>query len=304
MGLKALALKSGMKIKKYSPELFVVAGIGCFVGAVVAGSKATLKADTILDEHKEKIEKVKEVRNNEEYAEEYSDLDYKKDLLTVYTQTGVAFAKNYALTIGLMAAGTMFVLGSYKILKGRYAMISASYCALSEAFKRYRKNVKNDLGDAKDAEYMYGLKPVEIVETTTDEKGKTKEKKVKDVAFLEGKQYSQYARFFDESSTQWTKDPQYNLDFLINMQRVANEKLHASISEGGKGFVCLNEVYELIGIPKTQIGQQVGWVEGNGDNFVDFGIHTGYLPNRNFVNGYEKVILLDFNVDGYIIDKI
>ena len=40
-----------------------------------------------------------------------------------------------------------------------------------------------------------------------------------------------------------------------------------------------------------------------GDNYVDFGIYdTSKEANRNFVNGYERTILLDFNVDGNILD--
>ena len=53
--------------------------------------------------------------------------------------------------------------------------------------------------------------------------------------------------------------------------------------------------------------QIVGWVydENNevGDNYVDFGIYDINKPKaRDFVNGYEKVIVLDFNVDGNIWD--
>lgn len=303
MGLKAVAIKSVMKLKKHSPELYLAAGIGCFIGAVVAGSKATLKAEAILDEHKESMDAIKEVRNEPEYAEEYSDADYRKDLVTTYAQTGIKFAKNYALTAGLLAAGTFFVLSSYKIMKSRYAMLATSYSALKKMFDVYRQRVREDQGEEKDLDYMYGRKKIEVEETVTDEKGKTKTVKKEGILF-EGKQFSQYARFFDESCEHWTKDPTYNLDYLIRMQQIANEKLHATATAGGKGFLCLNEVYESLGIPKTAEGQQVGWVEGNGDGYVDFGIHTGYIQNRNFVNGYERVILLDFNVDGYILDKI
>ena len=65
----------------------------------------------------------------------------------------------------------------------------------------------------------------------------------------------------------------------------------------------------MIGIPKTKAGQIVGWIydEKNpvGDNFVDFGIYdVNNEAKRDFVNGYERSILLDFNVDGNIWDKM
>ena len=72
-----------------------------------------------------------------------------------------------------------------------------------------------------------------------------------------------------------------------------------------KGHIFLNDVYEALGIPKTEAGQYVGWMLGNGNDYVDFGIYDMYKEtNRDFVNGYEPVILLDFNVDGVISDKL
>ena len=61
----------------------------------------------------------------------------------------------------------------------------------------------------------------------------------------------------------------------------------------------------MLGFPRTQAGQIVGWVydEKNpiGDNFVDFGIYNLDSERaRAFVNGYERSILLDFNVDGNV----
>lgn len=117
----------------------------------------------------------------------------------------------------------------------------------------------------------------------------------------ESRIYSQYARFFGETCPAWSKNSEYNLMFLLQMQRYANEKLKA------QGYLFLNDVYEMLGMPKTQAGQIVGWVykENNtdGDNYVDFGIYRTE-KNAKFVNGFENSILLDFNVDGPIIDKM
>jgi hypothetical protein len=51
----------------------------------------------------------------------------------------------------------------------------------------------------------------------------------------------------------------------------------------------------------------VGWIDGgDGDGYVDFGIYDIAAVNnrREFINGYEPSIILDFNVDGVIWDKI
>ncbi len=115
--------------------------------------------------------------------------------------------------------------------------------------------------------------------------------------------YSPYSIVFDDGNEGWDPDPERTKFFLIQQQNWANERLKA------KGHLFLNEVYDMLGARRTKAGAQVGWMydEKNvvGDNYVDFGIFdTRRSKARDFVNGYEKVIVLDFNVDGYILDLI
>lgn len=111
---------------------------------------------------------------------------------------------------------------------------------------------------------------------------------------------SEYARFFDDTCKGWMKDSEYNLTFLKLQEQHATELLKA------RGYLFLNEVYDMLGIPRTKAGQVVGWVYDDknpvGDNYVDFGIFTE--RNSKFVNGHERTILLDFNVDGCIIEQL
>lgn len=114
---------------------------------------------------------------------------------------------------------------------------------------------------------------------------------------------SRYARFFDESCSHWSKDAEYNLMFLRQQQLYANDVLKK------RGHLFLNDVYDMLGMPRSKSGAIVGWVydEKNplGDNYVDFGIYNlNNEQNRSFVNGHERSILLDFNVDGNIFDRL
>lgn len=94
------------------------------------------------------------------------------------------------------------------------------------------------------------------------------------------------------------------MKFLKCQQQYANEKLKA------QGHLFLNEVYDMLGIPRSKAGAVVGWIydrnnpEKYSDGYVDFGLYSGTESNRRFVNGQEYNILLDFNVDGVIYDKI
>ena len=65
------------------------------------------------------------------------------------------------------------------------------------------------------------------------------------------------------------------------------------------------KVYDMLGFQRTKAGQIMGWIydEENpvGDNFVDFGIYnTDIEKARDFVNGLERVIVLDFNVSNIL----
>lgn len=113
---------------------------------------------------------------------------------------------------------------------------------------------------------------------------------------------SQYARFFDESCPGYNKDTELNLLFLKSQQAYANSLLKS------RGHVFLNEVYDMLGFPRSKAGAVVGWIykseNPTGDNYIDFGIFDGNDQSRSFVNGYERTILLDFNVDGNILELI
>lgn len=113
---------------------------------------------------------------------------------------------------------------------------------------------------------------------------------------IEDRGVSEYARFFDDGCVGWTKDPEYNLAFLKAQQKYANNMLQT------RGHIFLNEIYDLLGIPRTKAGAIVGWIYGDDDSHVDFGLYSE--RNRDFINGFENTVLLDFNVNGNILDLI
>lgn len=293
--------KAAFKLKKHSPELLVVGGVVGVVGSAIMACKATTKLDGILEESKTKIDKIHECAEHPEtLPEPYTVEDSKKDLTIVYTQTAVKVAKLYgpAVILGGLSIGA--ILAGHNITRKRNVALAAAYTAVDKSFKEYRGRVVERFGEALDKELRYNIKTKEVEEVVLNEDGSESVVK-KSVEVVDPTQYSDYAKFFDEYCVGWTKDPEYNLMFLKDQERYANDMLKA------KGHLYLNEVYDLIGVPRTKAGQVVGWIydEKNpvGDNYVDFGILDINKPkNRDFVNGYERSILLDFNVDGNILD--
>lgn len=292
--------KVGFKLKKHSPEILVVTGVTGVVVSSVMACKATTKAGDILAAHNREMDKIH--RASALKTPEYTAEDVKKDTFIAYAQTAVKFIKLYGPSVTLGVTSITCILGGHNMLRKRNVALAAAYTAVDKGFKEYRGRVVERFGEELDKELRYGIKAKEFVETTTDSKGKEKTV-TKTVNVADPNEYSDYARVFDNGSYGWSKDAESNLIFLKQQQNWANEVLQS------KGHLFLNEVYDMLNIPRTKAGQVVGWIydkeHPTGDNFVDFGIYNLNIEKaRDFVNGYERSIVLDFNVDGPILDLI
>lgn len=296
--------RTGLKIKKYSPEILMVTGTVGVVASGVMACRATLKINEILNDTKDTIDKIHEVSSDPDMKDKYSEEDSKKDLAIVYTQTAWKLIKLYGPSVGLGVASIGCMIGSNRILNKRNVALAAAYKAVDTSFKEYRGRVVERFGKELDKELRYNIKAQEIEEVSVDENGNEVVKKTTvDVMENDPNRYSQYAIVFDDGNDGWDPDPERTKFFLIQQQNWANERLKS------QGHLFLNEVYDMLGVKRTKAGAQVGWVydekNQNGDNYVDFGIFDIYSPKaRDFVNGLEKVIVLDFNVDGCILDMI
>lgn len=287
-------------VQKHSPEILAGVGVVGVVASTVMACKATMKLNDIIEESKETRDKIREVESNPRYEKQYSHEDAKKDLVINYTQTAMKVAKIYAPAVILGSASLGCLLASNDILRKRNAALSAAYMTVDKSFKEYRQRVVDRFGEEVEKEIRYNIKAEEVTSTVVAEDG-SETTITETVKVMDPNLYSDYAKFFDEASPYWQKDPEYNFMFLKSQQQYATDLLRA------RGRLFLNEVYDMLGIEKTKAGQIVGWVYNPenpiGDNFVDFGIFDMSKERvRAFVNGYEPNILLDFNVDGNIWD--
>lgn len=293
----------GLKFKKHSPEILVATGVVGVITSTVMACKATTKIDKVLSESKEHVEKTKDYVEEHGFTEKYTEEDYKKDLTIMYAQRGLKIARLYAPAVMLGAVSIVTILSGHNILRKRNAALAAAYATVDKGFREYRGRVIERFGEELDKELKYNIKSKELDEIKVNKKTGKEEVVKKSVHVANPNEYSDYARFFDDGCTGWTKDPEFNLMFLKDQQRYADDRLKS------KGSLFLNEVYDMLGIPRTKAGACVGWIYDEkhpvGDNFVDFGIYDLYNEKgHDFVNGYERTILLDFNVDGNILDLI
>lgn len=288
----AVTSKVGRQIlisKAHSPTIMFAGGVIGVVATTVLACKATLKLDDVLEEAEDLRDKAQTLEHRD-----YSEKDRSRDLAFIKVQTALKVAKLYAPSVAVGVVSVAALTGSHVVLSKRNAAVMAAYSALDKGFREYRDRVRDEYGEEKEQELRYGVVTrTELVEA--DEGSDVVEYKE-----IPKKMPSIYAKFFDDGSASWNRDPEYNHIFLMCQQNYANDLLHA------RGHIFLNEVYDMLGLPRTKAGAVVGWiVSKDGDNFVDFGIFDqGNKRSRMFVNGDERSILLDFNVDGVIYDLL
>lgn len=295
--VNGVASKTVMKLEKHSPEILVVAGIAGTVVSAVLACKATTKVAEILDETNGTLDTIHEgMKTGAINGQEYTTEDGKKDTVVVYAQTGMKLAKLYGPAIILGTLSITSILASNNILRKRNVALGAAYAAIDKSFKEYRGRVIERFGEQVDTELKYGIKAKKFEEIEVDpETGKEKKVK-KTVMVADPNLQSDYAVYFDSKSRNYETNPDYNRMFLKAQQAFANDKLQT------RGHLFLNEVLDDLDLPRTPAGQIVGWTKDGPDGYVNFRIVE---VERETEDGrHEPALLLDFNVEGNIWEKM
>lgn len=289
------ALNSGALLwKKYCPEILVGTGV---VGTVVSGvmaCKATLGLAPVLENHRQNVEVV-----HNKFVEGKDEHGKQRALTRVYAKTGLDFARLYGPSVTVEVLSIVSILTGTGKLRKRNMELAAAYALIDGSFKKYRSRVVDRFGEEVDQELRTGghQEKIEIVEK--DASGKEKKVK-KSVTVVDGMELSDYARIFAYGESEAAEpNDDYNIFFLRSQQELANHQLKAF------GFLFLNDVYDMLGFKKSIPAQTVGWVydknsEDHGDNYIDFRIKEIYRKKADS-DEYEKVYLIDPNVDGDIL---
>lgn len=291
-GVSRFVGRQVLKTQKNSPTILFAVGVVGMVATTVAASRATLRLeDEVL------IPAQKAKADLQVGLTKFDSIDEGQELFSIYTKAAGRTLKLYAPSIGLGVVSILCLTKSHNILKERNAGLAAAYAASMASLQEYRKRVADEFGEEKENEIYHAME--KGVATFTDEDGVVHE--------LKGKMATRGSAsptrlFFDETCKNWKRSPGYNQMWLNMQEDYANAKLRAN------GHLFLNEVLEVIDGARRHCpeGQVLGWVyDPEKVHQVDFGIFRDNSFNgTRFVNGEEASIILDFNVDGYILDKI
>lgn len=277
------AAKALTRVKADSPVILAGVGVVGVVATSVAASISTTKLEPVLDEALEHKAQIKEMKDR-------STRDKARDYTHLYFRTTGKVLRLYAPAIILGSVTIGSIIGGHRIMHQRGVVLGAAYTALDSAFNRYRNEVTERYGE--ETEFDIRTKASTRDNTTVVEEREDGSKRI-----TETRHTDPYLVLFDESNRYWVKNAESNLYFIKCVQSQANDRLNA------RGHVFLNEIFEALGFEHTAAGAVTGWVKDdpNSDGYIDFGLHKP--QNADFLNGHERSVWLEFNVDGVMYDR-
>lgn len=270
-----------LTLKHHSPTILTGVGVAALLGAGVLAAKNTLKLENVVDESNKRLDLVNDAIENERAT--------NRDRTKVYVRNVVEVAKLYVVPGGLAIGGAIMVLSAHNIVTKRNAALAAAYNTLATSFEAYRERVREEVGEEKESDLYYNLKTEE-----REVDGKKVLVKVPQDGEHSG---SPFRFYYDSTNENWTGFHLENLHRVQIAQNVYNDRLQQ------RGWVMLSEILINLGIQPTEASFVTGWIKdpdtSDGvprDNFIEFNI-------RDFQTEYGY-ILLDFNVQGTVFDKI
>jgi hypothetical protein len=138
----------------------------------------------------------------------------------------------YIPTVLFGASTLACIFGANALNKKQQAAIMSAYMLLNNTHKEFLKN-----DTVKQAVAADKAESIDI--SSSDEK----------TLFYE----FNHGEFFDRGMAEvLSAEYQFNKQFI------------------SKGYACLNDFYELIGLPKSQVGETLGWTDRDGIPWIDF----------------------------------
>ena len=280
---KAITVAAGhtvLSLKKNSPTLLFVAGVVGTVGATVLACRATLKAQTVVENAKKDLIDVDVLQNRKQVDEEAA----RKTRAQIMTTGALELSKLYGPSVAVGVVSIICLTKSHRLLTQRNAALTTAYVGLQNFLEGYRSRVRQEIGEEREQDVYYSATPIELIEDTEDGPKK-----------LYGSrptQASPYAVIWDETSGVFQDADEYNHHYIRIKEQMFTDKLRA------QGYLFLNDIYEAFDIPVTATGQVCGWIipSDKSDDFVEI----KSIRMRDF----QRSLMLDFNVAGVVYQML
>lgn len=237
----------GLKVQKNMPAILIGVGIGLGVAATIKACDATLKAQDVLAEADANMGLVNKAHSKS--PEKFTEQDLAQAKVQITVKKWTELAKLYLPSLVLGALAVSAVIGGHRLLSKRNAALTAAYALLEKKFGEYRERVAGVIGEEKESEIARQLSSSEGVAEGDSN--------------LETILGNDHVRLYTESHNRWFTDLKLAEAWLMSQQNFANDLLRV------KGYMFLNDVYDILGFPRTSTGQLVGWMMANGKGKLD-----------------------------------
>lgn len=184
--------------------------------------------------------------------------DEKGEKLTPM-ETIVVAGPAYIPSAAICTSTIICIFGANKLNKHQQAALASAYALADNAYKEYRGKVKELLGDETDVKIREAI---------------AKDKRDEDVVAYAPGITTLAARgekmlFYEEYRGAY---------FEATMEDVLNAQYHLNRNFALRGYANLNELYEFLGLEKTEFGDILGWdwnemIESGLTPWIDFNNH-------------------------------
>lgn len=207
-------------LTKHSPEILTGIGIAGMVASTVLAVQATPKAIKLIETERELTE-----ANNEELTK----IDKVKVCWKCYIPAAVTGVMSIACLIGASSVNAK-----------RNAALTAAYTLSDSALREYRSKVVETIGEKKEKTVKDKISEDQIKSNPV----------TKNEVYITDKGDS---LCFEPISGRYFKS---NIDKIKKAENNLNKRI---ISDAFNSGVSLNDFYEEIGLPKTNMGENIGW---------------------------------------------
>lgn len=291
--------KAGVKVKHYTPEILLGAGIAGFTATAVTASVITAKkfwgTKNIHDNTIKDIEADHDagITNDKEYKQfkRKENLEYAGDLVKAYWPAA-------AMAVGSSA----LLISSDRILRKRQAVLVQSLGAVTAAFATYRERVKEELGKEKEFDIYKGIHE-EGTSTYVDENGVVEEV---DKTSSDGGLFTVTVR---------PGDPGYDRHSFDYTIESAQSFLNNQMRNRVKPAIFVNDILDIFQQPRTALGQIAGWrsevhfpdkgIEDENSRHVQFHVDKRY-EDVEYCGKVQTMPVWDitFETDGNVTDAL
>lgn len=207
-------------LTKHSPEILTGIGIAGMVASTVLAVQATPKAIKLIETERELTE-----ANNEELTK----IDKVKVCWKCYIPAAVTGVMSIACLIGASSVNAK-----------RNAALTAAYTLSDSALREYRSKVIETIGEKKEKTVKDKISEDQIKSNPV----------TKNEVYITDKGDS---LCFEPISGRYFKS---DIDKIKKAENNLNKRI---ISDAFNSGVSLNDFYEEIGLPKTNMGENIGW---------------------------------------------